>query len=662
MALTNRNTTKTHLAQLIGLLISSNALVAYAADTLNSKVTVLQTDEVIVSANRFEHQDSETTYASEVHTSKMIEASGAATLYDYLAQQTSVNLLSNFGNKATPSLNLRGYGGENGYQNVVITVDGQRLNNIDLNPQLIGTIPLGDIERIEISKGSGSVIYGDGAMAGSIQIITKAKTGVTVSGSLGDFGQKTAYISAGISKEYFDLSGSLAHDSHDGFSKQAADGHKDTYDSDTQHFKLKIKPTDALRFNVEATSSRTETRYPNSLTKAQFNDDPSQNGKPAKPYTHQDIDSDQWRVGFEYDITKEIKISATHYNENKLNEFVGFVADYDYQSNDVALSFANEVATAIIGYQDFDGQRSDNFGNVTSKDNAGYFAQGDYKIEALTLSAGARHEKVKYRNSSTGTPDVSGDHDLNAWDIGANYRVNAELSFFTNYNKSFQAADIDRSFTSDPITFNPVFSSFIQPAQAKTLNIGLNHTLSNNRFKATTFYSRLKNEIYLDPTLGFFGTNTNIDQSHKYGLELQDMFKVTDNLDTSVIYTYTRSKIDQEVAADGTSYNGNDLPGAPKHTVVANLNWRFYENASVNLNHTWRSKAYAYSDLANNLAQKQGFYEATNLALNYQYKSMQFFTTINNIFEHENAIQIRNDAIYPVDFQRTIRVGMKADF
>ncbi len=654
---------KTSIASIVSLLFSSNL---YAANTAENNTlalnTDIQTDEVIVSANRFQQKDTETTYASEVHTSKMIEASGAATLYDYLAQQTSVNLLSNFGNKATPSINLRGYGGENGYQNVVITIDGQRLNNIDQSPQLLGAIPLGDIERIEISKGSGSVIYGDGAMAGSIQIYTKAKTGATISASAGDFGQQTGYFSAGVSKEYFDVSASIAHDSNDGFSKKAADGNKDTYKSDAQSIKLKIKPTDTLRFNVEATSSQTDIRYPNSLTRAQFKDDPRQNGNPLKDYTHQGLDSDQWRAGVEYNITKEVKISATHYQEDKKSEFPGFVADYDYKSNDFALSFENDYATAIIGYQNFDGQRSDNFGSTTNKDNSGYFAQGEYRIDALTFSVGARHEEVNYHNRSIGTPDANGNHKLEAWDIGANYRFNSELSMFSNINKSFQTPDIDRAFTFDPITFNPIFSGFIKPAEAKTFNIGLNHVVANNRFKATTFYSWLHNEIYLDPTFGFFGTNTNIDKSHKYGLELQDSFKFTDYLDASAIYTYTRSIIDKEIVGDGTKYNGNDLPGAPKHTVVANLNWRFYENASFNLNHTWRSKAYAYNDLGNNFSQKQGYYEATNIALNYQYKNFNFFTSISNLFEHENSIQVADDAIYPVDFVRTLRVGVKAEF
>jgi len=643
---------KTAIASLIGLFFSSCAF---------AEETNIQTDDVIVTATHFKHKDTETTYASEIHTSKEIESSGAATLYDFLAQQTSLNVLSNFGNKATPSINVRGFGGENGFQNVVITVDGQRLNNIDLSPQLLGAIPLGNIERIEITKGSGSVLYGDGATAGTIQIYTKNKTGVSVSGSAGNFGQLSGNFSAGISEQYFDLSASLGHDSHDGFSKKAADGERDTFDNDSQNVKLKIKPTDYLRFNIEGTSSRTDLRYPNRLTQAQFNDDPRQNGLPLSTYTHQGLDSDQWRVGVDYDITKQLKISANHYQEDKKSEFPGFVADYDYRSNDIALSFENEIFSAIAGFQDFDGERFDSF-NKISKDNSAYFAQGEYRVDAWTVSAGARREEVKYHNKPVGDTSVSGNHNLNAWDIGLNYRFNPELSIFTNYNKSFQAPDIDRSFVFDPITFKPVFSGFIEPAEAKTFNIGLNHVLSNNRFKATTFYSRLHNEIYLDPTFGFFGTNTNFDKSHKYGLELQDYLKITDNLSASAIYTYTRSVIDKEIAADGTKFNGSDLPGAPKHTIVTNLNWKFFENASFNLNHTWRSKAFAFDDFQNNFSQRQDNYESTNIALNYQYKNIQFYTAIDNLFEHENSIQVKDDVLYPVDFVRTWRIGMRTDF
>ena len=644
------------IASLVGLAFTSPFLqqTAFAAEQINL-------DEVTVKANRFERKDTETTYASEIHTAKQIEASGATSLYDYLAQQTSLNVLSNFGSKATPAVNLRGYGSENGYQNVVITLDGQRLNTIDLNPQLLGAIPLGNIDRIEISKGSGSVIYGDGATAGAIQIYTKNKTGVTVSGSLGNYGQISGNVLAGISEQYFDLTASVAHDSHDGFSKKAADGQKDTYESNAQNVKLRIKPIDALKINLEATNSITDLRYPSSLTQAQFNDDPSQNGKPLKAYTHQHLESEQWRAGFEYDITKEFKLSATHYQEDKKSKFTTFVADYDYISNDIALSFQNDVMNAIVGFQNFDGQRNDSF-NISTKDNKAYFAEGEYRMDALTISAGARKENVKYHNQPTTDDPASGNYNLHAWDIGANYRLNNELSVFTNYNKSFQAPDIDRSFVFDNNTFQTVFSGFIKPADVRTLNIGLNHDLANNAFKAVTYYSKLKNEIYLvpssiDPTF----KNTNLDKSHKYGLELQDSYQFNNQLSASVIYNYTRAIIDKEDDGAGT-FNGKNLPGVPKHTIVANLNYKFFDHASLNVNQTWRSTAYALNDFQNNFTQKQDSYQTTNLALNYQYKNLLFFTAVNNLFEHENSIQVKDNGIYPVDFVRTWRVGMKADF
>ena len=53
-----------------------------------------------------------------------------------------------------------GYGLENGFQNIIVNVDGYRINNIDMAPGFLGTINTKDIDRIEILKGSGSVVFG----------------------------------------------------------------------------------------------------------------------------------------------------------------------------------------------------------------------------------------------------------------------------------------------------------------------------------------------------------------------------------------------------------------------------------------------------------------------------------------------------------------------
>lgn len=625
----------------------------------------MQIDDIIVTANRFEKKDTEATYASEIHNRDMIEASGATSLYDYFAQHTSVTTLPSFGNKVTPLIDMRGYGSENGYQNIVVSVDGRRMNNIDGWPQLIGAIPLGNIDRIEITKGSGSVLYGDGAMSGTIQIYTRNKTGVSVSASGGDHGARTGYITAGIAEQYFDLTVSAADDSSDGYSNRDATGKRADFNSTAQSAKLAIKPNDDLKIGLEGTSSRTDTRFNNYLSLAQFRDDPSQNGG-ARPYTHQQFNSDLWGASFEYNLTPELKVAARHTQEDKRSEYpeYSFKRDYDYTSNDFSLRYQDAHLSAIAGYQSFDGDMKSN-SDRTTKDNSAYFASAEYRWDAFSVSAGARREKVEYTYAPASGNQLNASDQLSAWDLGLNYRYDQATSLFANLNHAFQAPDIDRFFTTSylPPTYNPVttFNGFIKPAKVDTINFGLNNVNSVHRFKATAYYSKLHDEIYYNAVL-LGGTNTNIDKSHKYGLELQEQYKVNDRLNLGLIYTYTRAIIDSEPDGSGGNYDGRNLPGVPRHGVVANLGYKLYENLHLNLSQVWRSSTYALNDFANNFSQRQSHYKSTNLGMDYRYRNLQWFVSVNNLFEHSNSIQVRDDAIYPVDFSRTWRVGMKADF
>jgi len=435
--------------------------------------------------------------------------------------------------------------------------------------------------------------------------------------------------------------------------------------SNTQNVKLKIKPTKSLSFLAEGTSSRNEIRYPGSLTKAEFNEDPKQNS--GNTYTQQSLNTDQWKIGTEFDITENLRLTANHFREDKRSEFSsGFASDYDYESNDIALSFDQDVFSLIVGYQAFDGDRKGS-SDTTSKNNKAIWFSSEYQpqwiSEALTLSAGARKEKVEYKfNPNSGSALKQSDN-LSAWDIGSNYRFNNALSAFVNYNFAFQSPDIDRFFAKDFSLFPIVtteFNGFIKPQRARTLNVGLNHTTNKNRLKLTVFRANLDDEIFYEGGLG--GKNSNLDKTHKYGVEIYDSFKVNDQLTASITYNYIRAIVDKTITSNGTSIKNKNLPGVPKHNFIGNLNYQFLNGVQVNLNHVWRSKAYALNDFENNLDQKQDSYETTNLAVNYTHKNYTLFASINNIFEEENSIQVRDDAIYPIDFVRTWRVGMKADF
>ncbi|BEV09208.1 TonB-dependent receptor [Methylophilus sp. DW102] len=621
----------------------------------------LELDSVSVKSSGFERKESQTTYASEIHTAKQIAASGASTLFDYLAQQSSLNISSNFGSKATPSINLRGYGSENGYQNVVITVDGQRLNNIDMSPQLLVGIPLANIERIEISKGSGSVLYGDGATAGAIQIYTKSRNGASVMTSAGNYGQRNHAISAGFSSEHIDLSASASHDSHDGFSAKDRTGHRDAYDSNTQQVKLRIKPTEQLAVYAQGSSTKNDLRYPNPMSKAQFEDNPSQNGRPATSYTHQELNSDQWQIGLDYQINTDSSIEITHFREDKASIYPSYRPHYDYEGTKATYKYTNDQWSVISGFQDFNGAIKTS-SDLTKKNNHGLFISSEFKpqsIKDLRLSAGLRKEQVSYTYTPNGGDSLNRSIQLSAWDLGANYQLMPSLSLFSNYNYAFEAPDINRFFGYDA-SFNVVFNGFIKPQKVRTLNIGLNHTTTNNHLKLSAFRANLDNEIYYDPSV--LGINTNLDKSHKLGFELQDIYHLSNELNVGLIYTYTKAIIDRELQESGTLIKDKNLPGAPRQSLVANINWKIFTNTNLNLNHVWRSQAYVYNDFLNNATQRQSRYESTNLSLNVKVQQYTVFAAVNNLFEHQNNIQTAVDSLYPIDFVRTWRVGLKADF
>ncbi len=628
-------------------------------------------ETVVVSAARIDTPDVAATYASEVHRRSDIERSGATTLVDYLAQQTSIQVGPYFGNRYTPSINMRGYGAADGFQNVVISLDGRRLNNIDIVPQLLGAIPLSDIDRIEIVKGSGSVIYGDGATAGTIQIYTKPRTGASIEVNAGNYDAIGATASAGLVRDRFALSATVDHSEHGGFSDKDSTGHRDESEADSWRVGASGKPADGLKLSFDAGSSRIDTRFPDSLTLAQFKDDPATYaakldffGNPT-PYTHQKYETDYWGVGAEYDLTSSLRLAARHSDEDKMSEFVqfDFKSDYRYLSDEISLQYLGDVFSLTAGVQSFDGVRKGS-DNETTKRNLGGFVQGQYELGDLTLSAGARRENVEYEFEPDAGNRLKDDEDLTSWDVGANYRVDNALSVFGNYNRAFQAPDIDRFFQADFTVFPSIvrFNAFIEPAKVRTLTLGLNHVTPVNRLKVAAFHARLEDEIYFFDTGNFFTSfNTNIDRSKKYGFELQDSWTVTSGLTALLNYTWTRAVIDREDSGAG-AFDGKELPGVPRHSVVGGFNVKVGERGNLYFSHTWRSKAWAADDFDNNNAQKQREYQSTDLAYRHRLKDLELYAAVSNLFEHENGVWVGDDQIYPVNFARTWKVGAKLSF
>ncbi len=133
-----------------------------------------QTEELIVTG-RHTSPYTALSNSAAIITAQDIARLPATHLGELLSREANVNLQSFFGTGKSTTIDIRGMG-ETAASNVLIMVDGIRLNASDLSGADLSTIPIDEIERIEIIRGGGSVRYGNGAVGGVINIMLKKPT------------------------------------------------------------------------------------------------------------------------------------------------------------------------------------------------------------------------------------------------------------------------------------------------------------------------------------------------------------------------------------------------------------------------------------------------------------------------------------------------------
>ena len=136
----------------------------------------LNLDEIVVTASRTESPLREAPANVTIVTAAQIRDSGAQTVADALEREPGVFPQNYLGNPKTANIDIRGYG-EAAPQNVLVLVNGRRVNSPDLSGADLSLIPVDAIERIEVYRGPASALFGDNAAAGVVNIILKAGKG-----------------------------------------------------------------------------------------------------------------------------------------------------------------------------------------------------------------------------------------------------------------------------------------------------------------------------------------------------------------------------------------------------------------------------------------------------------------------------------------------------
>lgn len=145
--------------------------------------------------------------STSVITAEDIARSPAQSIQEIIAQTPGVQLSSLNGgiNGAQTNIDLRGFGAF-ATANTLILINGRRINDVDLAGVDLSTIPRDSIARIEITRGnSGAVLYGDNAVGGVVNIVTKTgSSGPAVTmraeAGVGSFNQRQGAVSGSVNQ------------------------------------------------------------------------------------------------------------------------------------------------------------------------------------------------------------------------------------------------------------------------------------------------------------------------------------------------------------------------------------------------------------------------------------------------------------------------------
>ena len=340
-------------------------------------------------------------------------------------------------------------------------------------------------------------------MAGAVHLFTKESFETKISTTSGNYGLVQTSASVGINEEKINVNLSMDSLKHCGYHVSGTDGNKDRGKQTKSSMGAAYTTDNGTIITLDISRDTSDTRYPSYLTDAQFAADPSQNGT-GNNYTFREADSSttnlnikrKWGDNLEF-TTNRSAIDRESQNTYWYSTGTVDKYKYDYNSNDYLLTYTNGNIKIDSGVNIFDGKRtvtSTNASsrNTTSKENLGIFSQLQYSRENSVFTIGARNEKVDYEYNPESGSKLTGEYDLNAFEIGVNTSLSPNTSVFTNYNHAFQAPLIDRFFISASLpATGQVFNGFVKPSKSKNINVGLNHLTNSSKTKLTLYRSNV---------------------------------------------------------------------------------------------------------------------------------------------------------------------------
>jgi iron complex outermembrane receptor protein len=497
------------------------------------------------------------------------------------------------------TLDLRGFG-TNSAQNMVIMVDGVRLNENELASPALATIPIDTVERIEITRGGSSVLYGEGATGGVIHIYTRRAQQPGLHGSVfaegGQFRQHDVRVA--LTQVTGDITADVA------VARQGTQNYRDNSAFDLRNFSVGLQTrVTGGRVGVRVESAQQESRLPGSLTLEQFQQDPTLTSTPKDFGT---LDTSRVSAFGEYrlggvDLAAELSHRERNVRSNYLSTDYPSVNAYDGRQDQFSPrarylgnvgGMLNEVVAGIdltrwkrkttSGYSLAD----------ASQTSRAVYLRDELRFDAAhegRLALGARHETFAkdYSDVLAGSAPEDTSQSQNAWEIQASYKPVPLLEVFGKAGQSYRVANVDENSYRSGVDVLKVQTSH-------DLEFGASVGNAERKLTARLFRHKLNNEIFYDPTLADgWGANTNLDPTRRQGVEI--------DADTALAGNWRASAHLQHVNAaftDGPNA-GRELVLVPKNVVTARVAWQPGNGQSADAGVQWADRQRYGSDFSN---------------------------------------------------------------
>ncbi len=601
---------------------------------------------IVITPTRTEQPENRSSATVYVVTRSEIEASNATTTSQLLRGIPGIQIVDLFGNGTDASVSIRGFG-STANANTLVLVNGRRLNHSDIaSPDLHHVFPK-DIERIEVLVGSAGSLYGDQAVGGVVNIITRGteQNRHQVSARVGSFDYR------GIQ---FNSSRRLSDELSYRFSAESfeTDHYRDHNAEENTNFSglLDYVAVDDYRVFIEVQEIRDELELPGALLESEFEEDPQQvNSGFASDFI--DEDTSVTRLGYERGISghrfsidateRETDADIRQSNRDFPSPETGFIKRENGSLNPKlsgTLDFAlgtQYVVGIDLEETDFDLEIpfESMFGpGVSSTSNEqkteSLYLQVNPKVtESLQLTFGARRSSVE-NNMANGFAFPAGievDDDATVAELGLAYRIDEQTRLTLRRDENFRFAKVDELASNQDL----------ETQTGTSVEIGLDLVRGEQRLIVSLYRLDLDDEIEFDPTVGLFGNNVNLEDTRRDGLTLSWVGQVR----TSLVLRTDIGLVD--ASFESGQLEGKQVSGVSDEVARLRVDYRGNDYLTTFLEWQYSSPRYAQGDNANEFGKRDSI-TVINAGIGYEYKAWQVRFRVNNLADEKYAEFISN--------------------